>query len=188
MNLALTEQIVRHVLANLGAIPSNHVNLEKSQSLTSKDFLLADKLVFQDPDGKVVKSNVYGCQLLVDKSEIIMLLANCSPEQEYPEFVFLMQLVGTPAYCLHMVYSDHLPKEQQVDNEVMMAVNLNEKGWMECGTYLQATFLAGMEQMRDIGLSWHKCSEYKDQFALLQSFLKFYSNIHGEDSNEGQEI
>jgi hypothetical protein len=69
----------------------------------------------------------------------------------------------------------------------MIAVTMNGKEWMECGTFLQATFLAGMEQIREVGLAWNKCANYKEQFDMLLAFINFHHNTYG-DRDEGKKV
>lgn len=180
MNLDLRQEIVKHVYANLGIIASDYVNLEKSRSLRDKDFLLNEKLSFEGEDGEVINNRVWGCQISAADQEIKILLGDCSEWEDIPEFALIVQLKNAPAYGLYLVCTE------VVNSEGLIACTLNSKDWMECNTYLQATFLAGMEQMKDIGLSWHKCTKYESQFKLLQSFIKFHSNIW-EAGDEGQE-
>jgi len=54
MNYVLMEEIVKHVLANLAIMPSDFVNLERTKSLTSKDFLLKEKLNFETEDYQTI--------------------------------------------------------------------------------------------------------------------------------------
>src|SRR5579885_1060183 len=130
MNRMLMEQIVKHIFSNLGVTYSPFVNLEKTKSLTSKDFLLPEKLVFQDSDGKDIQNRVWGCQILLDQSELKMVLGDCSQGPDLPEYCLIVQLKNAPAYGLYLVYSDHLPKEDQVDSEATMPLPLMVKiGW-----------------------------------------------------------
>ncbi len=76
--------------------------------------------------------------------------------------------------------------DEEIDSEALIAVSSDKKHWMPCSTYLQATFLAGMEQVRDSGFAWTKCSEYKEQYQQLLSFIKFHHNFY-EVTDEGQE-
>lgn len=62
----------------------------------------------------------------------------------------------------------------------MLAVSLDGKNWMQCNSYLQGTFLAAMEQLRDMHLSWSKCSDYNDLYKSALSFLQFHSTHYGE--------
>jgi hypothetical protein len=175
------EQIIRHVMANLAIVPAPFVNLEKTKSLTSKDFLLKEKLVFENDDGTTT-NKVWGCQISAEQQEIKMLVGDCSQDEMALEYCVLVQLKDAPAYGLYLSYSN----QDDFSSEPMIAVSVNNKDWMECNTYLQATFLAGMEQVRDLGLGWSKCSDYADNYELMLSFIKFHSEFY-EASYEGQE-
>lgn len=180
MNLALREEIVKHVFANLGMHYGSYVDTKKTRSLISKDFLLKEKLSFRDSQEQTIQNKVWGCQVSVDKSDLKILVGDCSQSKDLPEYCLIIQLTGSPAYGLYLICSD------KVDSEAMIAVNVNNNGWMECGTYLQATFLAGMEQIRDVGMNWNKCTNYQEQFEIMENFLKFQSTMQGVD-DEGQE-
>ena len=171
MNTHLLSAIVQHIFSNLGVIPSSYVNLKTTKSLMSKEYSLSESLVFEDEEGNVIKNKMWGCQLSSDIQEINILLGNCSLSKEQLEFAAVVQLKDAPAYGVYIV--------QDVNNESMIGVTINSKDWMECGTYLQATFLAGMEQIRDIGLAWHKCSDYQSQYKLLLSFIKYHDMMYG---------
>lgn len=176
MNRNLLEQIVKHVFANLAIIPSEHVNLNTTKSLKGKEFLLTERMPFVMDDGLQINRHVWGCQLSVEQQEIKMLLADCSLEEDIPEYALLVQLKDNPYYGVYLVCSD------EINSEPMIGCSLNGKDWMECQTYLQATFLAAMEQTRDIGFTWNKCSNYKTHFESLLSFIKFHhSTYEGKD-------
>jgi hypothetical protein len=181
MNRKLTEQIAHHVLANLGVLPSDFVNQEITKSIIDKAFMLSEKISFET-DEQVIRKNIYGCQVTVaDSKELRLLLADCTQEKEYPEFGLLVQLKDAPAFGVYLIHTNG-----KVDSEVMIAVSVDKINWMPCNTYLQATFLAGMEQIRDLGFGWSKATNYAEMHQQLLSFIKFHHNIYGED-NEGQE-
>jgi hypothetical protein len=71
-------------------------------------------------------------------------------------------------------------KDSKVESDPMIAVSMDGKSWLECGTFLQSTFLAGMEQIRELGLAWHKASNYKSEYDALLSFINFHHSIYGE--------
>ena len=178
MNRILLETIVKHVLANLAIIPSEFVKLGATKSLKSKDFLLTERMPFIMDDGLQVNRNVWGCQLSVEQQEIKLLLADCSLEENIPEYALLVQLKDNPYYGVYLVHSN------EVDSEPMIGCSMNGKDWMECQTYLQATFLAAMEQMRDIGFTWSKCDKYKTHFEALLTFIKYHHSVY-ESKDEG---
>lgn len=179
MNTKLTEQIIHHVLANLGIIQSEFVNQELTKSIADKAFMLSEKIIFE---GQSDKRPIYGCQVSVaDSKELYLLLADCTQDKELPEFALFVQLKDAPAFGLYMIHG-----RGKVDPEVLIAVTTDKENWMPCSIYLQATFLAGMEQIRDLGFGWTKATNYTEQHKQLLSFIKFHHGYYWED-DEGQE-
>lgn len=178
MNAHLRKEIVKHVFANLGIISSDFVSRKLSKSLMDDEFLLRTTLIFEDENGGAIRNKVWGCQISADVQEIKILLGACSEYKDIAEFAVIVQLKNAPAYGVYLVCND------KVDSEALISCTINQKDWMECGTYLQATFLAGMEQIRDIGLSWNKCTDYESQYQLMLSFIKYHRSVYG-DNNEG---
>lgn len=177
MNKILTAEIIKHIFSGLAIIESSFVNMNKTKSLMSKDFLLKETLSFEE-DNMIISNNIWGCQLLIDKKEIKMLLGNCSQDKNYPEYCLLVQLKDSPSYALYFIEEDPL--------QSLIACSVDGNKWMQCSTYLQATFLAGMENVKDIALSWDRCTNYNSQYQSLQSFIKYYNLVY-EVENAGQE-
>lgn len=185
MNSKLTEQIAYHVFANLGVLPSSFINPEQTKSVIDKQFLLPDKITFVTEEGDVLRKNVYGCQISVtDTKEFKMLLADCTQEKNVPEYCLLIQLKDAPAFGVYLVFNQLV--DDPPEPEALIAVNTDKKNWIPCTTYLEATFLAGMEQLKDLGFGWSKCNSYQDLHAQLLSFIKFHNNYFGV-TDEGQE-
>lgn len=185
MNKQLAEQIAYHVLSNLGVLPSNFVNSEASRSIIDKQFVLSEKVSLEKEDGEILRKNVYGCQVAVaDSKELKLLVADCTESKEWPEYCLLVQLKDSPTFGVYLIFTQM--SESPIDSEVLIAVSSDNKNWMPCSTYLQATFLAGMEQVRDLGFGWSKCTKYEDQYKLLLSFIKFHHSLYGA-ADEGQE-
>jgi hypothetical protein len=178
MNKELTNQIVKHIFANLGVLKTGFINMKDSKVLPSKEFLLTDKLIFGDDNG-VTKNNIWGCQISSEQQELKILLGDCSPDRNTQEYCLLVQLKDSPAYGLYLI-----PDSEE---ESMIAVSMNGTDWMECFMFLQATFLAGMEQVRDMGFGWSKCLNYKDHLDMMKSFIKYHELVFSyEESDEGQ--
>lgn len=176
MNFMLMEQIIRHVLANLGVVPSDTVDLSFNLELRTDQFLLPEKLTFAGTDGESdVVNHIWGCQITSQQKSMKILLGDCTQDSRIPEFCLITQLEGAPPYGLYLVFND------LVDGclpDPLIAVSTN-KNWMVCETYLQATFLAAMEQVRSLGFGWTKCTNYREQFELLNSFIKYHSAFYG---------
>ncbi len=185
MNRYLAEQIAYHILANLGVLPADFVNHEVTKPIIDKQFVLPEKISLETQDGSVLRRNVYGCQVTIaDTKEFKMLLADCTENKEFPEYCLLVQLKDAPAFGVYLMYTGL--SEEPMDSEVLIAVSNDKKHWIPCSTYLQATFLAGMEQIRDLGFGWMKCSNYQEQYQQLLSFIKFHHGFYGA-TDEGQE-
>lgn len=183
MNIQLTENIVRHVLANLVIIPSDYIDPNRSQSLISKEYLLKEKMKIELDDNSSLKNNIYGCKMQTGEQEITILMSDCTQEKEVPEFCLVVHLKNAPVYGLYLVYNDF---DDAVDSDPMLACSLDGKSWMPCNTYLQATFLAGMEQIKETGFGWTTCSDYKYEYDSMLSFLDFYISFY-EAKNARQE-
>jgi hypothetical protein len=166
MNKTLTKEIITHIYAHFAIVPSNFVNLEKTGSLMDPYYLLDEKINFE-VEGVAHKSKIWGCQLVFDNQAIKILLADCSIDKNVLELAMIVQPKDTPTYGLYLTTDPD-------DSQPMIAVSPdNGKGWMECNIGLQATFLAAMEQLRDLHMSWNKCVDYKSSYDSMLSFLKF---------------
>lgn len=172
MNLILREHIIKHILASLRIIPSKFIDQNITKAIMSKEYIL-DKTFDFIVDDEVIHNKIWGCQLSAEDRELKIILADCSQETDIFEYCLLVQLKNAPAYASYFVFGD------QVDSEALLACNVNESGWLECNTYLQATFLAGMEQLKDINLTWSKCLNYDKQIDLIKSFIEYHDLLFG---------
>lgn len=172
MNQDLIEQIVLHIYSQFAIIPSSFVDLGKTKSLRSKEYLLLDKLTFELDDNSSIQNRVWGCQLKVQNDTMTVLLGDCTLDKEQPEFALIFSTNDTPTYGLYLC-----------PGQSVIAYSLNDKDWLQSSTYLQATFLAAMEQIRELGMKWEKSSSDDKLFSSLKSFIQFKSNIEeaGED-------
>ncbi|CAB4197020.1 hypothetical protein UFOVP1290_540 [uncultured Caudovirales phage] len=180
MNKNLSKEIVKHIFANFGIIPSDFVNQDNLLSLISKEYLLDDTISFENENGNLLKNKIWGCQLSTNLQELKILVGDLSQDIYVKEYCMIIQLKDSPVYALYYSYSIH----DILDNESVIAFSLDKQKWIECETYLQATFLAGMQQVKDIGFAWNKCSDYKSQHKAMINFIKYYSAMY-EELNEG---
>jgi hypothetical protein len=101
-----------------------------------------------------------------------------------PEYCLVIQLKDAPIFGIYLIFNQLV--EDPPEAEPMIAVNVDKQHWVPCTTYLEATFLAGMEQLRDLGFGWIQCKSYQDLYSQLLSFIKFHNNYFGA-TDEGQE-
>jgi hypothetical protein len=175
MNQDLLEQIVLHIFSQFAIIPSDFVNAEKTKSLRDKEYQLNDKLDFELENGYVVQNRIWGCQLKVGAQLMSVVLGNCTLEKNEPEFALIFSCQDAPTYGLYLD-----------PGHSVIGYSMNGKDWLESTTYLQATFLAAMEQVRELGMKWEKPSNEKDLISTLKTFIHFKNSID-EANDEGQE-
>lgn len=167
MNIHLRNEIVKHIIHNLGITDSS------MKSLRSNQFLLDKKISFEI-DNENVNKDIFGCEMVFEQKKIVMLLTNCSVDKL--EFSVILDIQDSPRYGLYFSFEDQ---------ESILAVSLNGTEWMQCNTFLQSTFLAGMEQIKDFGFPWKKCANFENEYEVLKSFIEYSDLVLNERlSNE----
>lgn len=177
MNLLLTEQIIRHVFYNFGIIKdmSNYSN--HAQSLITNDFILNEKLSFEMEDNSISHNNIWGCQFSIENQEIKIILGDTSQFRHMKEYCLIIHPKNYPMYGLYL-------SPDAVDIQPLIAYTIdNGINWLCCNTYLQATFLAGIEQIKDCLFITQKCVSYETHYKAMLSFIEFHSTIF-EDNYE----
>jgi hypothetical protein len=162
----LLNSIVSHVFSNFAVVEAKFIDLQKTKSLINNDFLINNKLSFYLDDNTLIENKVWGCQFSSENSEIKILLGDCSISED-KEYCMIVKMKDSPAYGLYI----------STDSDSILACSINEQDWMDCSTYLQATFLAGMEQIKELCLNWNKCHSYDKEYNILLSFIKYSNSI-----------
>lgn len=167
MNYQLMDNIVRHIMSNFLVIDSNFVDSKGTQSLINDKFKLEEGISFSfDENSKV--ANVWGCQLSLDHKNMKILLCDCS-QDDFIEYCLIVNLDDAPTYGIYLSLED---------DSSLIGVSLTGNDWMDCNTYLQATFLAGMESIKELNLEWNKCKDYLDQYNLMKSFIEYHDDYY----------
>lgn len=172
MNFILTQEIINHVFSGLGITADSNTRFK---SLKSSEFLLSEKVSFEDSEGRNLNNNVWGVQFTIENSEMKIILADCTIDKNILEYALLVRLKDNPSYGL---YSSYPVEGNKVDAKPLIAVSVDSNNWMECNTYFQATFLAGMEYAKDSSYFASPCKNYKDDYNLLLSFIKYYNQLY----------
>lgn len=155
----LTNSILLHIFDNLGITSTNRV------SLLSKSFQLSDTIRLENEDGNFEDIYLYGAQISIDKSKFKILCGNFSNQAK--ELVLICKLDNCPTYACYLSI-EHEPYEG------MIAFALKEKAWLVSNTYIQATFLAGMENLKEVGAVWNQIEKYYDLVDEIKSFIEYY--------------
>jgi len=177
MNLKLTSTIIEHIFCSLLMIKSDFIKTVGAKSLLDKDFLLDQTLNLNDSVNNFY-NKVWSCQSEISGKKIFLLVADCSLEKDIKEYSLIVKLEDAPIYGCYLVLNENY------NSDALIACTLDGKNWMECNTYLQATFLAGMEQIKELNSNWNKVINYEQEFNLLKSFLSFHNSIYGEITDE----
>lgn len=157
MNKKLTTEIVKHILSGFLSI-----NSDKYKSIISSEFLLSKKLLTEE-DGIDFEYEIWGCQTQMTEP-IKCIIMNCSSSDKR-EYCLIISIHNYPTYGVY-IFSD-------LENEKsLISVSIDKgKTWMPCQIYLQATFLAAMEQLKDNMFVWEKCKEFDQEYECLKSFF-----------------
>lgn len=172
MNTALTQEIINHIFSGFSILKTSNT---KFKSLRSLEYLLSEKLSFEDSNGKSIENNIWGVQFTIENNDLKVLLGDCTIDKNIEEYALLVKLKDNPAYGLYSAYTSGKSK---IDSEPLIAVSVDSNNWMKCNTYFQATFLAGMEQAKDISYSASTCKDYKSHYTLLTSLIKYYNQLY----------
>jgi hypothetical protein len=173
MTQKLTEEIVYYIFSNLG-LYNNH------NSIINNNFLLSEQIIINQE-----AKNIYGCQFTtLGVKGIKLLIADLSDDNQ--EYCLIVQSTGAPTYGVYLIFDSKETLVSEIENkEALIGVN-TDKFWMPCTVYLQATFLAGMEQLKDLGTGWNKATDYQELYQKMVSFITFHEQMFG-DQDEGKE-
>lgn len=168
MNHKLTQQIVKHVFSNLKIIDSDLVK-EDSLSITDREFSLPETISFENDDDGIIQNHLWGCQFSVENKNLKILVCDTSIDKKNEEFCAVIHLDNTPMYGLYLDMSD----DWGVD--ALIACSITGSEWAKCSTYLEATFLAAMEQLKNHIVFPNICDEYREEYKAILTFLDYYN-------------
>ncbi len=176
MNKELTKQIIKHVYTCLGISP---LDKQQKKSILQKSYLLKKTLSFEGE-----QKNIWGIQFKVEEDKYLqVIVADCS-QNNTPEYAMMVALKETPSYATYLCYEELAPSDLEVDRP-LIACQIKDGLWTECNTYMQGSFLCGMERIRDLVTPFSKLEE-ESAIDHLISFIEFYQD-RMEIENEGKE-
>lgn len=174
MNFELTKQISIHILSNLGIIKHPSFNVKNNISILDNKFSIPETLNF-DNDGQIEQQRIWGANITID-NQILRILASASihgDDTKIFETTTLIHLTDSPSYG---IYWTNDPSAYGYE-EAVIGCSLIAGEWIVCDTYLQATFLAGMEQLKNTILNIDVCSSYQEEYKSLISFNEFVNEM-----------
>ncbi len=164
MNIELRNQIVKHIIFNL-----KEKNVS-SKSILDEDFSLNKNLKFKINDIDI-EYPIFGCQLDIDKKNLKILFTDLSDfNDDQNEYYSIIHFDNSPIYCLSLFFSKNNKSYNYISSKLFIKT---EQNLMECTTYLQATLLAAMEQIKDYGAFPKKCETYEVEREALISMIEY---------------
>lgn len=167
----LTNEILLHVFNGLGITKSVDV------SLISDSFLLPKQIKFKVLDEDLIVVKLWGAQITIDKSRLRLLCGDFSMDTK--ELALVIKLDNCPSYGCYLSFQDI--------KDSFIVFSLKDNEWLMANTYVQATFLAGMEQLRDIGTVWNTLSKYDDLVENIKSLVEYHDTISDVYEDEDDE-
>ena len=157
-NQKLLDQILNQIYGNLGLTKKITV------PITTDTFCLKENLLFSDEDGDH-KSLLWLAQ--TDIGAIMKIL--CADfSLDNLEYALIVELEKCPAYGCYLCFD----KSNGEVFDGLLAFFSNGK-WLTANTYLQATFLAGMESVKNFNAPWIPGKD-SNLIEKMKSFISFY--------------
>lgn len=152
MSEELSRQIIRRILADVGAAPNTH-----GVGLNDRNLLLTKTLKIEY-DGGSVEHDMYVGQISINDSKLKGLLIDLTVD-DAPEFMFVFRMDALPIHAAKVLY-DHI----DLGETYLMIYNANKDSWLEAGMYFKARLLADFERIASMGFLWEDCSDYEDLY------------------------
>jgi len=164
----LTHEIVKHIFTKLGIV--NDQLHQVYSSVKDHDFLLDQKINLLDEDDHEFSKNLWSCKLRIEDKDFRILLADCSLDDDVQEYALLISLQDSPEYGCYF-------SSTVEDSSICSFLNDN---WVESPIYVQAAFLAGMEQIKDLSSPWIYNDRIDDLYVKLIAFIKYHDEVINE--------
>lgn len=174
----LTDQILAHIYHSLGIGALTNI------SILSDAFLIPRKISF-NIDGEEKIANLWGAQITIDNLNFRILCGDFS--SEIKEFALVIKLDNCPTYGCYLSFCEMNDNHFTNPSDGMILFSFKDNHWLISNTYVQATFLAGMEQLKDVGAAWQSLVKYDDLIDNIKTLVEYHDNSFelGEDANEG---
>lgn len=163
----ITNCIVHHIFDNFG------LTKELSSSLKNDKFLLEEVIEYFDSEEKEKHANLYGASIEIERTKFRILVADFSGKDL--EFAMLVKLENCPNYACYL----GLDSETGDIYDGLIAFSYEFKNWLPTTVGIQATFLAGMENLKEVVAIWDPLENYQEMIEELKSFVEYQDDHEG---------
>lgn len=156
----LTIEIIRRILANVGAVITTNFG---NAGITESN-LKMDKLINVSYEGVNIGHSVYSGQLKINNSSIKGCLVDLTNEG-VSEFLFLFRMDDLPVYAIHMVYDEEFYEECY-----FRKYDYQNDLWQNLNIYSQAKILSDFERFVSFGFLWEEYHT-NDLYEILSKLI-----------------
>lgn len=176
MNDKLTNAIVEHILDNLG------ITAKQPTPITSDAFLTNHKIPYEYEETSE-EAKVWVSEASINGSKITIAYTTFNVEGGYSEDIVIVDIKDCPLYgCYFMRDTNEYDNTEMPYTEALIAFSIkndkkSEISWLKASDHIRATFLAGMEHIKDLMASFAKPKNSDDIFKALMSFTKYVDQL-----------
>jgi len=177
MSTKLTNAIVEHIFDELG------ITAKQAVPITSNEFLTEHTISYTGDNGSDV-AKVWACEATINNAKIVMAHTAFRMGDNDKDYALVVDIQDCPLYGCYLSmydYDSHPYKDGLITFSLRPKKKSEENAWIETTNYLQATFLAGMENLRDLMVSYSKPKDTNDIFKVLLSFVKHCDDLQEEE-------
>jgi hypothetical protein len=174
MNTELTNAIIKYLYTGLGIYGT-----EVPVSLRHQLFKTDKQIAFEDESGSKGVP-VWAGETKLDNKKFNFIYTSLTINEMTEDFL-VVKLDDNPGYGC---YASLDILNQSTIGDGFIAVQLKLNSWIPANVYLQATFLAGMEQLKDLASRYDKSSKVEEMFGLLKEFINYREKMENEPSDQ----
>ena len=163
--MILTNAILEYIFLNLGMMD------ERNNSILSSK-LLTDKTITFDDAGKEQQYHVYACQTSIGQSKITMAGTKLNYDDNTKDMVVVVKMEDCP------IYGCYISQNNKTVEDGIIAFSIKNNVWLSASVFIQASFLAGMEQLKDVIIPFDVCNKPQEIYDILVSFLKYRDTLN----------
>jgi len=160
--MRLTHEIAAYILEGFG------INSNK-KSIKTDEYKTSSVIKFEYKDN-IIERNIYSIKSIADDREIKIYFLDIS-SSDVEEYAFIIGIDKLPIYGIYFY-------EEGDDIRSSICTSADKQNWLECNIFLQATFLAGMESIKELNFvwKWDKNDLSEQEKELVFSFIDHYNS------------
>lgn len=170
MQNKLTNEILFHIYSNIGLVVPTKISLQ------SNEYLLPQSLELEG-GGKL---NLWGSEVSINSSKLELLLAELTEDDREKEYVLVVKLEDCPAYGCYLLLESTVV-DKNVPRHGKIFFSLEKTHWLPTSIYLQASFLAGMEQLKEVPSFWDKLNSETSLVSEMKSLITALFELEDEE-------